>query len=543
MKPFEQQNYYELLEVPVSAPPEEIRAAYSRLMELYAPDSIAVYALVDPEQVDTLRARMTEAMEILTDEDLRAEYDKGLGVPAQRMAEAAGNPRAGAEPRAVVRAAEALASAAEALASAAAEQDVAAVEARAESAGDARPAEGKGTEAPAVASSAAEAPVSRADYRSAFIRGFSFAYVTSSLQDTQVLGSAVYVPAVPGPPEPATASPRAEAAPSASEPVTASPRAEAAPSAPEPATASPRAEAAVSEAVVPSSVDAEAAASTAAGPSVAAAEAPVSKAAGPSSAATRSVTSKAAGPRVAATEAAPPKAAGPRVAATEVAASRPPAEESLQARGTETAAEASAAPAVQAARTPSEAPARAERTPATTSRSPSMPPPLPSQRAAALRGADESQSPPASEPARPAQRPSSGRQLADAQVLAQDSAIATAESALAVVAARVRENQAQPLPQAQPRPKTPDIPADAEFNGELLRRVREARGYSLQQVADRTRISSRHLENVEADQYAALPAPVYLRGILMNLARELGLDPLRVSRSYLALASEKAGKK
>ena len=42
MKPFEQQNYYELLEVPVSAPPEEIRAAYSRLMELYAPDSIAV---------------------------------------------------------------------------------------------------------------------------------------------------------------------------------------------------------------------------------------------------------------------------------------------------------------------------------------------------------------------------------------------------------------------------------------------------------------------------------------------------------------------
>ncbi len=511
MKPFEQQNYYELLEVPVSAPPEEIRAAYSRLMELYAPDSIAVYALVDPEQVDTLRARMTEAMEILTDEDLRAEYDKGLGVPAQRMAEAAGNPRAGAEPRAVVRAAEALASAAEALASAAAEQDVAAVEARAESAGDARPAEGKGTEAPAVASSAAEAPVSRADYRSAFIRGFSFAYVTSSLQDTQVLGSAVYVPAVPGPPEPATASPRAEAA--------------------------------VSEAVVPSSVDAEAAASTAAGPSVAAAEAPVSKAAGPSSAATRSVTSKAAGPRVAATEAAPPKAAGPRVAATEVAASRPPAEESLQARGTETAAEASAAPAVQAARTPSEAPARAERTPATTSRSPSMPPPLPSQRAAALRGADESQSPPASEPARPAQRPSSGRQLADAQVLAQDSAIATAESALAVVAARVRENQAQPLPQAQPRPKTPDIPADAEFNGELLRRVREARGYSLQQVADRTRISSRHLENVEADQYAALPAPVYLRGILMNLARELGLDPLRVSRSYLALASEKAGKK
>ncbi|MFP2909375.1 helix-turn-helix domain-containing protein, partial [Pyxidicoccus sp. 3LFB2] len=93
------------------------------------------------------------------------------------------------------------------------------------------------------------------------------------------------------------------------------------------------------------------------------------------------------------------------------------------------------------------------------------------------------------------------------------------------------------------RPRPQDIPSDAEFNGELLARVREARGQSLQQVADRTRITRSHLENVEADRYSALPPAVYLRGILMNLARELGLDPLRVSRSYLALASEKSGKK
>jgi ribosome-binding protein aMBF1 (putative translation factor) len=117
-------------------------------------------------------------------------------------------------------------------------------------------------------------------------------------------------------------------------------------------------------------------------------------------------------------------------------------------------------------------------------------------------------------------------------VLAQDSAIATAESALAQVAARVRES----------RPRGIDIPPDADFNGELLRRVREARGLNLQQLADRTRISVRHLENVEADRYASLPTTVYLRGILMNLARELGLDPLRVSKSYLGLSSEKAGK-
>jgi hypothetical protein len=82
-----------------------------------------------------------------------------------------------------------------------------------------------------------------------------------------------------------------------------------------------------------------------------------------------------------------------------------------------------------------------------------------------------------------------------------------------------------------------DIPPDAEFNGELLRQVREATGLSLQQVAERTRITRIHLENVEADRYDHLPATVYLRGILVNLARELRLDPARVSKSYLLAAS------
>jgi hypothetical protein len=81
-----------------------------------------------------------------------------------------------------------------------------------------------------------------------------------------------------------------------------------------------------------------------------------------------------------------------------------------------------------------------------------------------------------------------------------------------------------------------DLPADVEFNGEMLRRVRESYGLSLQQVAERTRITRIHLENVEADRYDRLPATVYLRGILVNLARELRLDPARVSKTYLLAA-------
>ncbi len=116
-------------------------------------------------------------------------------------------------------------------------------------------------------------------------------------------------------------------------------------------------------------------------------------------------------------------------------------------------------------------------------------------------------------------------ELKHAPLLAEQSAIASAEAALAQVSAR-----------AQRLRKPVKVPADADFNGELLRQVRESRGLALQQVSERTRVPLKHLENIEADRYRALPATVYLRGILVNLARELKLDPVRVVRSYIAVA-------
>ena len=122
-------------------------------------------------------------------------------------------------------------------------------------------------------------------------------------------------------------------------------------------------------------------------------------------------------------------------------------------------------------------------------------------------------------------------------MLAQEAAIADAESALALVQAQVAQRT------REPRPRGIDIPPDAVFNGELLRHVRKARGMSVQVLAERTRISPRHIENLEADRYDALPATVYLRGIVMNIARELGLDPLRVSKGYLALVEKQIGRR
>src|SRR5690349_3763656 len=78
------QSYYELLEVPVSATAAQIRAAFERLSELYSDDQVALYGLVDAGSAAALRAKLSEAFEILSDEELRSVYDSDLGLPPRR---------------------------------------------------------------------------------------------------------------------------------------------------------------------------------------------------------------------------------------------------------------------------------------------------------------------------------------------------------------------------------------------------------------------------------------------------------------------------
>jgi hypothetical protein len=88
----------------------------------------------------------------------------------------------------------------------------------------------------------------------------------------------------------------------------------------------------------------------------------------------------------------------------------------------------------------------------------------------------------------------------------------------------------EPAPPPPP-PAAPPLP-DA-WTGDALRQVRESRGLSVAQISERTKVTRHHIENIEADRFAALPAQVYLRGILLALARELRLDGQKVARSYI----------
>ena len=61
-------------------------------------------------------------------------------------------------------------------------------------------------------------------------------------------------------------------------------------------------------------------------------------------------------------------------------------------------------------------------------------------------------------------------------------------------------------------------------NGECLRRARESRGLTLQQIAQDTKIPLRHLDALERDEFAALPGGIYRRAEVRAYADAVGLD-------------------
>ena len=78
-----------------------------------------------------------------------------------------------------------------------------------------------------------------------------------------------------------------------------------------------------------------------------------------------------------------------------------------------------------------------------------------------------------------------------------------------------------------------EIGPHTEFTGALLRKVRESQGIELADIATKTRIGRAYLQAIEDEHFAELPALVYTRGFVGELAKQLRLDPPQVQKTYL----------
>lgn len=75
-------------------------------------------------------------------------------------------------------------------------------------------------------------------------------------------------------------------------------------------------------------------------------------------------------------------------------------------------------------------------------------------------------------------------------------------------------------------------PAPRRTIGAMLKQHRDARKLTIQDVATRMRLDPRVIESLEADDFDALPAALYVRGYLRGYAKVLSLDPEALIASY-----------
>jgi curved DNA-binding protein CbpA len=79
-----------------------------------------------------------------------------------------------------------------------------------------------------------------------------------------------------------------------------------------------------------------------------------------------------------------------------------------------------------------------------------------------------------------------------------------------------------------------EIATQTQFDGAFLRKIRQYKNVNIDQLSKETRIGRSYLAALEAEDFSALPAPVFLRGFVIQYARVLGLNETAVANSYMS---------
>ncbi|MFZ4714745.1 MAG: helix-turn-helix domain-containing protein [Bacteriovoracaceae bacterium] len=72
------------------------------------------------------------------------------------------------------------------------------------------------------------------------------------------------------------------------------------------------------------------------------------------------------------------------------------------------------------------------------------------------------------------------------------------------------------------------------WNGEMIKKVREYKKVDMARMVEMTKISKTYINNIENDEFEKLPAAVYTRGFVYQIAKVLKLNPDVVASSYVS---------
>lgn len=86
-----------------------------------------------------------------------------------------------------------------------------------------------------------------------------------------------------------------------------------------------------------------------------------------------------------------------------------------------------------------------------------------------------------------------------------------------------------------------EIAETTNWDGDMLRKVREYKKLSLEKMSSKTKINQFYLNAIEGMDPSGLPAPVFVRGYVVQMAKLLGLNDRSVADSFMTLYKRKIG--
>tara|TARA_B110001454_G_scaffold219198_1_gene251634 strand:- start:210413 stop:211024 length:612 start_codon:yes stop_codon:yes gene_type:complete len=78
-----------------------------------------------------------------------------------------------------------------------------------------------------------------------------------------------------------------------------------------------------------------------------------------------------------------------------------------------------------------------------------------------------------------------------------------------------------------------EIAECTNWNGDMLKKVREYKNVTLEKLSETIKVNSFYIKAIEAMTPNNLPAPVFVRGYVIQMAKELGLNSKIVADSYM----------
>lgn len=78
-----------------------------------------------------------------------------------------------------------------------------------------------------------------------------------------------------------------------------------------------------------------------------------------------------------------------------------------------------------------------------------------------------------------------------------------------------------------------EIAECSEWNGDMIKKVREYKNITLERLSEIIKVNSYYIKAIEAMTPNNLPAPVFVRGYVLQMAKELGVNAKTVADSYM----------